>query len=184
MPKIKSYIDFFTLHNVSSSGSNRRQSLLSNQRWSPPQAGVVLINVDAVIFAHFGQAGFGVTVRDQFGTVQAVSQAAIDHVLSRKWPKPLLCGRLSSLPRFQVFRVFLVSFDCLSLINKVQSSEFDRSSNGTIVQDIKTRASMFLACNFVHVKRCSNVAAHVLAKSAERYFGSYWYNEHLKLPGP
>ena len=44
--------------------------------------GVVLINVDAAIFAQSGQAGFGVVARDHQGSVQAASRGAIDHVRS------------------------------------------------------------------------------------------------------
>jgi ribonuclease HI len=165
--KIKPYIDFITLHDVMSLCSNMRGSLSSNQRWSPPQEGMLLINVDAVIFTHSGQAGFGVVVRDHQGSVQAASQGVIDHIRSPEVAEALALWKALVFAKSSGFQSIEVASDCLSLINKVQSSEFDRSSIGAIVQDIKTIALMFSACNFVHVKRCSNEAVHVLAKSAE-----------------
>jgi hypothetical protein len=49
--------------------------------------------------------------------------------------------------------------------------------HAAIVKEIKTRATMFLSCIFLHVRRCCNVAAHALAKSAEHDVGSCWFSE-------
>lgn len=126
-----------------------------------------MINVDAAIFAHSGQAGFGVVVRDHQGSVQAASRGVIGHIRSPEVAEALALRQALVFAKSSGFQSIEVASNCLSLINKVKSSEFDRSSIGAIVQDIKTRALMFSACNFVHVKRCCNEAAHVLAKSAE-----------------
>ena len=38
-------------------------------------------------------------------------------------------------------------------------------------------ATKFVSCSFIHVNRCCNEAAHVLAKSAEHDAWSCWLNE-------
>lgn len=51
MGKIKAYIEYITLHNASSSNSNRHETSPSIQKWSPPREAAVLMNFDATTFA-------------------------------------------------------------------------------------------------------------------------------------
>jgi hypothetical protein len=55
--------------------------------------------------------------------------------------------------------------DCLSLVQRLNSSGIDRSSVGLVVSDIKQMATDFSEVSFRHVKRVLNEAAHLLAKS-------------------
>jgi hypothetical protein len=75
------------------------------------------------------------------------------------------------------FENIMVASDCLSSIKKVKSIDQDRSHTGAVVHDIKCKALQFVMCNFDHVDRSCNEAAHVLAKSAEHDVGSCWFSE-------
>lgn len=60
----------------------------------------------------------------------------------------------------------------MSQMNKVLDVSFDNPPSGAIVHDIKSRATKFLSCDFIHVKRCCSEATHVLAKFGEHDIGS------------
>ena len=70
--KIKAYIEFITEYKISPTGSNRRETFTSTQKWSPPPEGWLLINVDAAVFSHSGRVGYGVVVRDHRGDRKSV----------------------------------------------------------------------------------------------------------------
>jgi hypothetical protein len=57
--------------------------------------------------------------------------------------------------------------DCLSLIQRINSSTNDRSEVGAVVADIKRLTTSFSYVSFRHVRRSLNVAAHILARSCE-----------------
>ena len=59
----------------------------------------------------------------------------------------------------------IFSSDCLSLIQRINSSTVDRSSVGLLVAGIKLLVRGFTSVSFCHVKRGLNEAAHILAKS-------------------
>jgi hypothetical protein len=56
--------------------------------------------------------------------------------------------------------------DCLSLVQRLNSSTMDRSSVGMLVAKIKASGRGFTLISFRHVKRVFNQAAHLLAKSS------------------
>ena len=56
--------------------------------------------------------------------------------------------------------------DCLSLVQRLNSSACDRSLVGTIVTEIKAKCVALASVSFKHVHRHCNVVAHVLAKSS------------------
>ena len=57
--------------------------------------------------------------------------------------------------------------DCLSLVQRMNSSSMDRSEVGVVVSDIKRLVACFSPVSFCHVKRSLNAAAHILARSCE-----------------
>ena len=62
--------------------------------------------------------------------------------------------------------VILVS-DCLTMIQRILSSERDRSIVGPVVGDIKLLASGFHTCILKFSGRKTNVATHILAHRSE-----------------
>lgn len=123
-------------------------------------------------------------ISDHQGSVQAANRGVLDHAQVPEVAEALALRQALVFAKNSGFQKIEVVSDCLSLIHKVQSSGFDRSSIGSIVRDIKIRASMFLSCKFKHVNRCSNEVAHVLAKSAEHDAGSCGIIVYLMLSRP
>jgi hypothetical protein len=62
----------------------------------------------------------------------------------------------------------IFTLDCLPLVQRVRSSSVDRSPVGVLV----SLAKSFTSVTFIHVKRCLNEAAHVLAKSCINFTSS------------
>ena len=62
--------------------------------------------------------------------------------------------------------------DCLSLIQRLNSSVMDRSPVGILVGGIKVMATSFTSVSYTHVKRHLNEAAHRLAKSCFSFSSS------------
>ena len=57
--------------------------------------------------------------------------------------------------------------DGLLMVQRVNSSLCDRSSFGSIVDDIKRMFLNFQVCSIKHIFRSANVAAHTLARLCE-----------------
>uniref|UniRef100_A0ACD5YT37 Uncharacterized protein n=1 Tax=Avena sativa TaxID=4498 RepID=A0ACD5YT37_AVESA len=175
--KIKAYIDFILMNDFSSTTSTRRVNQRSIQKWSPPPGGLLLMNVDAAIFSNSGRMGYGVIIRDHSGFVYAASRGYVNHVVNPELAEAMAVRHALNFAAQAGFQNLMVVSDCLSLINKVKSMNQDRSHTGAVVYDIKCKALKFVTCNFGHVDRSSNEAAHVLAKSAEHDVGSCWFSE-------
>ena len=75
-----------------------------------------------------------------------------------------------------LFRKLVVVSDCLSVIQRVNSSNVDRGPAGVVIQDIKHIATQFDEISFSHVLRQYNVAAHTLARSAEHFISTVFRN--------
>jgi hypothetical protein len=88
----------------------------------------------------------------------------------------LALRRALSLAGAEGFEKLIVASDCLSLVQRVNSSEIDRSQVGVVVQDIKAIASGFSLVSFTHIYRQCNVAAHTLARSAEQFVSVVFKN--------
>jgi hypothetical protein len=90
--------------------------------------------------------------------------------------KILALRRAVSLAGCEGFGKIMVVSDCLSLIQRVNSSVLDRSNVGVVVQDIKFLARNFDEISFSHVRRHCNESAHILARSAESFSSSVFRN--------
>jgi hypothetical protein len=64
--KITAYIDMIVQHCFKSNPTTRRESK-KPQKWSPPPPGVVLVNVDAALFAEQKSMAMGAVFRDHNG---------------------------------------------------------------------------------------------------------------------
>jgi ribonuclease HI len=173
--KITAYIDFISLNSASSEGSIMRETSISTQKWSPPLESLMLINVDAAIFSNTGRSGYGAVMRNYQGIMKAACQGFVDHVQCPEIAEAVAIRQ--PLTFVESIGVLQVVSDCLSVINKLQQQALNRSPTGAIVHDIKLKAKMFVSCTFKRGSRLCNVAAHILAKSAEYDSGSCWFNE-------
>ena len=68
----------------------------------------------------------------------------------------------------------VVQTDCLSVVQRIDSTERDRSVVSPVIQDIRSLVSGFNNCSIVYVSRLQNFAAHYLAGSLELSCKSVW----------
>jgi hypothetical protein len=67
----------------------------------------------------------------------------------------LSLGRVVSLAGEEGFDKVVIASDCLSLVQRFNSSVVDRSQVGVVVQDIKAMISSFASVSVIHVFRYS-----------------------------
>jgi hypothetical protein len=79
-----------------------------------------------------------------------------------------------SFARGEGFENFIYATDCLSVVQRVNSPEKDRSACGSVIEDIKRLLSSFQSSSITHVYRSQNVAAHVLAHFVDHSSVSIW----------
>ena len=76
--------------------------------------------------------------------------------------------------REEGFSKIIIGSDCVSVVQRLLSKMPDRSLLGPVVTDIQKVAVSFISCEFRHVFRDSNVAAHLLARSCASIPSSVW----------
>jgi ribonuclease HI len=81
----------------------------------------------------------------------------------------LAMRRAVALAHEECFDSIIVASDCLSVIQRIQSSRWDHTGIGVVIKDIKEIAASFTSVKFTHVGRLLNESAHRLARRAEHY---------------
>jgi hypothetical protein len=100
------------------------------------------------------------------GLCVAACSELLDEVTVPEVAEALAMRRALSLASDEGFGKAMVVSNCLSLIQRVNSSSMD----------IKSLASSFNEISFTHVYRQCNESAHILARSAERFISSVFRN--------
>jgi ribonuclease HI len=165
--KALAYILMIITHMYKPSASHRRESNLSVLKWSPPPAGMVLVNVDAAIFSASRRMGLGVVIRDHNGVCLTACSEYHEEVTSPEIAEALALRRAINLAKDEGFTKIIINLDCLSVVNRVNAVEDDRSLCGPVIYDIRKLMPSFTSCSIKHVVRGLNVAAHTLAKLSE-----------------
>ncbi|KAM3369843.1 hypothetical protein ACQJBY_017611 [Aegilops geniculata] len=147
--------------------SPRRESSSSTLIWTPPPAGVVAVNVDAALFPSIRRMGMGFVTRNHLGKCMFAGNEQLQGFSEPELAEALAIRRALEVCRSEGCLSIVLASDCLSMVNKIKSTAQDRSRVGTVVSDIKSLASGFTRCSFLHVRRGMNVAAHKLARSCE-----------------
>jgi hypothetical protein len=174
--QILAYAEMIELHIFKPAPSPRRESNNSVSRWTPPPEGTVFINVDAALFSSSRRMGIGVVARNHTGDCLLACSELLEMVTTPEIAEALALRRAVSLAGCEGFGKIMVVSDCLSLIQRVNSSVLDRSNVGVVVQDIKFLARNFDEISFSHVRRHCNESAHILARSAESFSSSVFRN--------
>ena len=84
-----------------------------------------------------------------------------------EYAEALALRRVMQFAREEGMDKVIFESDCLSLIQRLNSSTFDRSTVGMVAAGIKLLVGGFASVSFRHVKRVFNKTAHALAKSCE-----------------
>jgi hypothetical protein len=111
-------------------------------------------------------------MRNYQGIMKAACRGFVDHVQCPEIAEAVAIRQPLTFVESIGVHSSQVVFDILSVINKLQQQALNRSPTGAIVHDIKLKAKMFVSCTFKRGSRLCNVAAHILAKSAEYDSGS------------
>jgi ribonuclease HI len=136
-------------------------------RWMPPPEGVICINVDAALFPDERRMGCGAVLRDHAGNFILSVSEGLGGLPSPKMAEALSVSHALKISMDHgVSKAILIS-DCLSLVQRINSKQLDRSSLGTVISDIKSLALDLESCTFKFTCRELNVVAHKLARSAE-----------------
>jgi hypothetical protein len=152
----------------------RCESSSPKAKWAPPPEGTVLVNVDAAIFATSRRMGAGIVARDHDGLFLAACGERYDEVVVPEIAEAIAVRRAISFAREEGFSKIIIASDCLSVIQRIRSGEFDRSVCGPVIEDLKFMSRNFVSCEFHHVYRVINVAAHLLARECESLVSCVW----------
>jgi hypothetical protein len=146
--KIKAYAETIVQHLSKAGMATRCDFSSSVLKWSPPPAGLALINVGAALFSSSSSMGMGVVIRDSDARCLVACNERLEHVTDPELAEALACRRGLNLDRDEGFSKVMVASDCLSLVLRLQSAAKDRSGVGTVVADIKNLAASFFSLFF------------------------------------
>jgi ribonuclease HI len=156
---VNAYIDMILVHLYKPQANHSRESS-SVAKWIPPPEGKVLVNVDAATFTSSKQMGAGIVIRDHMGLCLAACGERSDNVKMPEMAEALAIHRAIVFALEEGFSDIILASDCLSVLQRINSSVIDRSPTGSVVEDIKFYSKSFSSCEFQHVSRVLNVAAH------------------------
>ncbi|SPT17018.1 unnamed protein product [Triticum aestivum] len=111
--------------------------------------------------------GAGVVALNHEGRCVAACSEPIQGTMEPELAEALALRRAVYLAKDEHFSNVLFASDCQSLVNRIISGKIDRSSVGTVINDIKFASRGFVSAEFKHVRRLVNVAAHLLTKSCK-----------------
>jgi ribonuclease HI len=171
--KIKAYVDIIVEHLFRTKPSHSREPS-SLSCWVPPPIGMVLINVDAALFASSRRMGAGVVIRDHNGVCVAACSDSYQEVTIPELAEAMAMRRSLIFAKYESLDHVSLATDCLSMVQRINADEMDRSICGPVVQDIKHLIATFSTCSVVHVRRELNAAAHLLARFSEFSLSSVW----------
>ena len=126
--------------------------------------------MDAAVFAPSRCMGAGVVIRDHNGVCLAACRELYEEVTSPELAEGRAVFHAIVFAREEGFSKIVIG----SVVQRLNSSASDRSLLGPVVTDIKKVALSFISCEFHHVFRESNVAAHLLARSCAYVSSSVW----------
>jgi hypothetical protein len=82
----------------------------------------------------------------------------------------------TGLARDEDLDKIILASDCLSVVQRVNSSTRDRSLVRVVVEDIKVMAASMSSVTVRHISRLLNNSAHVLARRVELFGSSFFRN--------
>jgi hypothetical protein len=162
--KITSYVDVIVQNCFKPIPVTRRETKQPH-KWSPPPPGEVLVNVDADLFKDDRRMAMGAVFRDHNGNCLLAASEPLMGFTSPELAEALALHRAVAVASEQGMNKVILASDCLSVINRLKSTDQDRSEVGSVVLDIKLLVAGFSSATFRHVPRLSNEAAHILARS-------------------
>jgi ribonuclease HI len=171
--KIKAYVELILTHLYRPIPAHRCETSRTIS-WSPPPDGMLQLNVDAALFSSSGRMGAGVVARDDMGEFVACIGNSSPDVVCPELAEAMAIRLALSWARGEGLDNFIIASDCLSVVQRINSKDRDRSACGAVIADIKKLALNFSVCSFQHVNRVRNYVAHKLARASEFSCLSVW----------
>ncbi|KAH1081692.1 hypothetical protein J1N35_021453 [Gossypium stocksii] len=143
-----------------------RKELISDRNfklWRPPPQGFLKINFDAAFDKKEKKSCSGIIVRKPKGVVTESKEQIHTNISSSFAAEAIACLQAVNIGRELGLTHVIIEGDSLTVIKKIQNQNRDRSEIGPFILDIKERRTLFLECQFQHVKRTENAVAHNLA---------------------
>jgi hypothetical protein len=138
--KALAYVRMIDMHLYKLVYCQRRETTSSVPKWSPPPAGMVLVNFDAAVFNSSSSMGAGVVIRDNNGNCLAACNEKHHEVATPEIAEAVAMRRAIVFAKDEGFTDVILASNCQSLVSRDAAREVDRSSCGPIVQDIRTIA--------------------------------------------
>jgi ribonuclease HI len=175
--QIKAYIHMILLHLFKKLVVQSRETS-TPPRWSPPPEGTVFINVNAALFSSSNRMGVGVVIRDHIGNCLVACNQLLDEVTPPEIAEALAVRCALTLARDEGLNKVILASDCISVVQRINSSARDRSLIGVVVEDIKAMAATMSSVTVHHISRLLNNSAHVLARRVQ-HFGSPFFRNSV-----
>lgn len=143
--------------------SRSTHSVVNEEAWVRPRAGVWKINVDAAVKKGVG-TGLGVVIRDESSRIHWCHYRFLHHGFPVEVAEALAAREGLMIASSYEDRKLILETDCQSLFSRLQCSATDLSYLSSIVDDIKSFASRFVCVEYSWVRRSANSVAHQLAQ--------------------
>ncbi|GMJ04337.1 hypothetical protein HRI_004102900 [Hibiscus trionum] len=136
--------------------------------WQAPQNPEVKVNIDASFSLQQQKSWSGIIIRDAEGLILRAA-----HRLTSNIPTPFEAEAQALVHGLEFaddlgFHEIVVEGDSKSVINKMKSTELDRSKLRPYIIDAKNLSRRFRRCQFTFIGRKDNQATHAMADLGKR----------------
>jgi hypothetical protein len=160
-----------------SNTQRRTSNTMRNLTWSKPEEGTIKVNCDANL-TRIGRWGLGAICRDSDGELLAAATWEMSGADDPTLAEAVALYNAVLFAKDCCFRDVTFESDCSEIIELVnKEGGRSRSYVGKIIRGIICNRSVFRACQFKHIKRETNRAAHNLALLAHEEPNRVWLEE-------
>jgi ribonuclease HI len=139
-------------------------------RWTKPPDDMWKINMDAAVDKAVRKMGVGVVIRDAGGRIIAARAKQIPFIVDPLLAETVAAWHAISFGKEMGGDKVSLEGDSLLVASALEKVDVNDQANGQLLSDIRSSFSSFSSVQIHHVTRKSNIAAHVLARSAVSIF--------------
>ena len=135
-------------------------------KWSPPENGVIKVNVDASFDENTNQGSSGLVIRDSFGNLLRAQALWYEFAASSMAMEAEAIRDGVQVALERGFRRVVVESDAQAIIKLWETEDFDRAEIVGVLHEIKELSAQFESFRLIFVRRDANEAAHLCAEQA------------------
>lgn len=121
------------------------------------------LNFDAAFWDSEHKSSSRMVMRDSGGQVLDTNVVLNDNIPSSFAAEALACAQSLQWVLALGYKDLIVKGDSLTVINKINRVQEDKSLIGAYIRDCKQMGEFFHICLFRHISRSANKVAHMLA---------------------